>query len=123
MQRGDKSYWVCVKHEGEHCRGRCKSENGIVEVTNGKHNHVLDPSYVDVQRRLATMKSLATTTQDLPCEIITRTVSNASVTVAASLPSPALLTRTINKTRKINSAAPANPASLADVEIDRKSVV
>ena len=87
-QRGDKTYWICTKYDGEHCRGRCKSENGVVEVTNGDHNHTVDPSEADVRDRLAKMKSLASTTQELPCEIITKTVENASRSVAASLPSP-----------------------------------
>ena len=116
-QRGDNIYWLCTKYKTEHCTGRCKSSNGVVEVTNKNHNHTVDPSEVDTRKRLATLKTQTLNTQDLPCQITTQVVLNASRGVAASLPSTALLTRTINRTRKCKSTAPANPTSLTDLQI------
>jgi len=114
---GGKTYWVCSKYDTEYCRGRCISQDGLVTVTNKSHNHTVNPAEVEVRRRLAQMKAQALTTQDLPCQIITQTVTNASRSVAASLPSTALMTRTINKTRKANARAPANPTCLSDLHI------
>ena len=116
-QHRDTTYWVCSKNDTEHCRGRCKTQDGVITVTNKEHNHVVNPSELEIRKRLALMKSQATATQNLPSQIIVQVVANASRSVAANLPSTALMSRTINKTRKTNALAPANPTSRADLHI------
>ena len=123
LQRGDKTYWICSKYDTEHCRGRCKSFEGVVEVTNKNHNHTVDPSEVEMRKRLAEVREQALTTQDLPCQIIAQAVTNASRSVAAKLPTSALLTRAINNTRKVKTAAPANPNSLVNVMVPESYTV
>ena len=116
-QRGDKTFWSCSKYDTEHCRAACKTENGAIISTIGEHNHTVDPAETDVRNRLALLKFRALTTQELPCHIIAQIVTNASQSVAVALPSSALLTRIINKTRKKVQLVPANATSLDGLQI------
>ena len=118
--RGESTYWICTQYKAGGCRAKCKISGGHVIVTDSHHNHPVNPAAVEVRRRLATMRTEALSTQDLPCQIVARAVATASRSVAANLPAPALLTRAINYNRKIKDHRPVNPTSLADLEIPAK---
>src|SRR5271156_3304775 len=97
MVRGEKIYWVCCKYDSERCTGRCvTNDKGENIVSTQQHNHTVDPAEAEKRKRLGKLKELAVATQDLPCQIIAEVVSQASRSVAANLPSSALLSRTIN---------------------------
>jgi len=90
--------------------------NGEVEVRNSDHNHTANASEVEARSRLAEMKELALNCQESPSQIIAQTVGNASRSVATSLSSSNLLSRTINNARQVKLNPPATPTSLETLQ-------
>lgn len=83
----------------------------------GEHNHAGDSARVETARLYVQTKERAVTTQEGAHSMVTAAFVSVPPAVAAQLPSPQLLKRTIRNARNVTAKYPSNPESLLELNI------
>ncbi|XP_041466621.1 uncharacterized protein LOC121417108 [Lytechinus variegatus] len=110
----DSINWRCVRR-AYGCKGTMKTSLNQTQPRPGNdHNHDIDQVGAEIAKARQEMKMRASTTHDTPKQIYTDTVRNLPREVQASLPSRAVVRRTLLNQRR----GPAEPDSLADLVLD-----
>jgi len=116
MQRGDTTYWRCSLFKN-YCDATSVTVGDHLKSETGSHNHTAEPAELEKRRRINVLKESGKNTTDVPSQIIATATINMPKAVACIFPSIMQLTRTIQRTRRIEACAPLNPSTLADLII------
>lgn len=76
-----------------------------------KHNHLASSSDVEAHEIVAKIKKRARKTDELPANIIAKSISKASTSAAGKLLNRTALSRTVERVREVANPMPLNPTS------------
>jgi hypothetical protein len=115
----EKVFWKCDKSDtrGLKCRARVHSSDDEIIKRIGEHNHVADAAANAATELINDLKNQARLTQDAPHRIVAQASVGLSPAIAAKLPIPSLLKRTINRTRNAAGAPPPNPQTRLELQM------
>lgn len=98
-----KIYWNCTEHDKINCKVRAHTENDVVVLLSGNHCHTANAANVNCRSILHCMKEKSVNsnrTQTSTQCILAETCANISQAVAAEMPRPVNLKRTIQRNRE-----------------------
>lgn len=114
-QDGQTKFWRCDKRHA--CKARVHVREGIVVRRINQHTHPGSAANVEVMGAMTALRDRAANTQDQTARVVSFATDNLSQAAHGALPKIDNMKRTIRRQRVAVQAAPANPASLADLVI------
>ena len=118
--RDDVVYWRCESRDELSCKGRLRTEGGVIVAYVGSHNHAPEASKVEVVKALTEVKQKAASSQDSSHQIVTSVTNSVSQEAVVQLPSSTALKRKIQRTRVAAGNVPPTPASLPELQLPER---
>ena len=112
---GETRFWKCDRRST--CKARIHILGGRVTKRVNTHTHPGDAAKVEVLNAMTILRNRATNTQDQTARVVAVATDNLTQAAQGALPRLDHMKRTVRRKRVANDAAPANPATLADLEI------
>ncbi|KII62434.1 hypothetical protein RF11_16244 [Thelohanellus kitauei] len=79
-----KMYWRCIESHKNGCDARCKTINGSLLSSSGRHEHLANPSNAAAWVVINEIKAISVSTVQSHQEIIARATSNLNAAVISS---------------------------------------